>query len=597
MKERNGEGRSIWNNIVTMRDNRLCRGKFFLAHVEAGAWEQLKELADESMISMMQQIIMSGDKLFTEAVNKMAGMKERRGRKEVEGAMTKADEERELTTKPKEESVSNLNEGKKNVETKETTEVDEERTSKKGSEKSAKVADKEIVKATKETEKVAKETVEAPAKETPKEDSKAEPEEAKKTAATKRKERNEDTNEAPKGKVTEEVRRKEVILDELEEEEMAELDVDSLKKGEDLAFGMAIMIGRPQALIVCCDLPLPHRDQATLNAIEHVAGRRVLARPRFVKKGAITVTKPTNGCGMIVWLELEALLRCDMSLLRARPGRRREHLRFINNFALAEECPILFGITSEENAPGQRVGVHFLVTLKGARYIIDSEAEVAIHRFSRREWWVEVRGWRIMAFNGWGEKQAFPTPEQIIKSGVPVYPESVFGREDLEEKDEEEHKETSRTTFPNEELLDPFVVAPSDSKRIIEDERAEIFNRDLDWTFPDDIQDEEEEAPEEPQAKKTKVEWASGNLMMDKAMKLACKAIGRNAEDINKDSYGDIFKELLENAGAEVVKSTRNDRPLPTGGARGARGRGAAGMNTRASARGGRGGAANSGSK
>eukprot|EP00026_Physarum_polycephalum_P019302 Phypoly_transcript_21258.p1 GENE.Phypoly_transcript_21258~~Phypoly_transcript_21258.p1 ORF type:complete len:129 (-),score=23.96 Phypoly_transcript_21258:42-428(-) len=98
----------------------------------------------------------------------------------------------------------------------------------------------------------------------------------------------------------------------------------------------------------------------------------------------------------------------------------------------------------------------------------------------------------------------------------------------------------------------------------------------------------------EPPAKVAKVEWFNGPPTMEKLAKMACKVVGRDPEEVDRDMYDTLFCQLYTAIqGVEIVDPPKQKRALPKGQAARGRGRGNSnGVTTHASNRGGRGGSA-----
>jgi hypothetical protein len=101
----------------------------------------------------------------------------------------------------------------------------------------------------------------------------------------------------------------------------------------------------------------------------------------------------------------------------------------------------------------------------------------------------------------------------------------------------------------------------------LEDVRIKIVQKDKKWAFlyPTDEEAEEEENVE-PVAKKAKVEWISGIFSMNKLAKVACKIVGCNPEDVERNMYNNLFRQtLVFILGVELINVPRADRGLSYG--------------------------------
>lgn len=115
-------------------------------------------------------------------------------------------------------------------------------------------------------------------------------------------------------------------------------------------------------------------------------------------------------------------------------------------------------------------------------------------------------------------------------------------------------------------IINPLILASEDGRRVLEDARLEIIQRDKDWSIPYEGTQEKEEVEEEPRGKKRKVDWYPGALTVEKLARMACKATGGDPDALEKDMFEDTIRKALSSIpNVEIISPTKPGKAIPKG--------------------------------
>jgi hypothetical protein len=67
--------------------------------------------------------------------------------------------------------------------------------------------------------------------------------------------------------------------------------LDKIKLGPDLFYVMVLLISHPQALLAVRDCFFLLKDQASINAVEHIAAGTTIIALKYLRSGALTVER------------------------------------------------------------------------------------------------------------------------------------------------------------------------------------------------------------------------------------------------------------------------------------------------------------------